>query len=167
MLFRSHVIRRSLSYRLQDILRGWVHRLTAAYYAVGSEVAEQRLDTRARRNCNESEVLLGLHGNLAVLLDSLVCLDDIVMLLAHVLYLHLGQLAELYALLDRLAGVVGVNVHLDDVIVVDHYNAVADGLEERAQRCRVLCAGLLVYDKLGAVREFDIQIGRASCRERV
>ena len=31
--------------------------VTAAYYAVGSEVAEQRLDTRARRNCNESEVL--------------------------------------------------------------------------------------------------------------
>ena len=86
------------------------------------------------------------------------------MLLAHVLYLHLGQLAELYALLDRLAGVVGVNVHLDDVIVVDHYNAVADGLEERAQRCRVLCAGLLVYDKLGAVRELDILLSRARSR---
>ena len=156
-------MRRSLSDSLQNILRGRIHRLSAAYHVIRTQIPEQRFDTCACRYRNESEILLGLHGNLAVLLDCLVRLDDIVVLLAHILDLYREERAELQPLHNCLAGVVGVYMHLDYVIVIYNDNAVADGFQECTQRGRVLCALLLVDDELRAVAVVYFLLGSA-CR---
>ncbi len=82
-------------------------------------------------------------------------------LLTHVLYLHLGEVAEFQPLFDSLAGVVRVYVHLYYIIVIDYHHAVAYRFKESTQRRCVLCALLLVDYELGAVAEMYLFLGSA------
>ena len=76
--------------------------------------------------------------------------DDAVMLGAHVLYLRQLQHAVLLRLVERVAGGVGVHVHLERLVVLADDKAVADAVEERAVR-----------------REVDVGIGLAHDEHRV
>ena len=77
------------------------------------------------------------------------------MLVAHVFDLHGLERAVGQRLGQHLAGHVRVHVHLDDLVVVDHDDTVAEILQERAQELRAL-AVLARDDKLRAVAERDL-----------
>ena len=76
-------------------------------------------------------------------------------LLVHVLDLEVGQVAVLDGLAQDLAGVGGVDMEVDDVIVFDADDAVAVGLGEGAHLCGA-CALVLVDEELGAVAVLDV-----------
>ena len=144
----------------EDILGGGVHRLAAADHIVDAEVGEQLLDTVARCNRYEAIFLIRVdrlvrEGRLALRLqiDQLVV---VAVLYLHVVDLHVGQISQLQRRLDGVARLVGVDVALDDLLIVHHHNAVADRFEIRSQRQRVGIGAFLVDDKLGAVAEMDV-----------
>ena len=80
-------------------------------------------------------------------------------LLAHVLYLHLEQGTVGQGLGEHVAGHVGVDVHLDYLVVIHHDHAVAQGLQVAAQELRLL-AVLPPHDELGAVGESNLAVGK-------
>ena len=73
----------------------------------------------------------------------------------HVLDLEVGQVAVLDGLAQDLAGVSGVNVQVDDVIVLDADHAVAVGLGE-STHLGGAGALVLVDEELGAVAVLDV-----------
>ena len=77
------------------------------------------------------------------------------MLIAHILDLHGLKRAVGDGLLQHFAGVVGMDVDLDDLVVVHQHQGVAQCGEEAPQGLRVLLA-VTGADELGAVTEFDV-----------
>ena len=77
------------------------------------------------------------------------------MLQAHILHLHGDEGAIFNGLVEGPAGVVGVDVNLDNLVVVHQYQAVANGGQEVPQLLRVVLV-LPGDDELGAVGEGDI-----------
>ena len=81
------------------------------------------------------------------------------MLLLHVFNFHGEQLAVLKSGLQCIAGVLCMHVGLDDLVVVHHHHAVADGLQEQAQLQGVLLdLRVTAHDKLGAVGKVDLAV---------
>ncbi|MPN37466.1 hypothetical protein SDC9_184985 [bioreactor metagenome] len=81
--------------------------------------------------------------------------EDFRVLLAHVFDLHGEQRAVGEGLLQHLAGVVGVDMNLDDFVVIHQYQAVPQSVQEAPQKLGVLF-GVPRADKLGAVAEGDL-----------
>ena len=73
----------------------------------------------------------------------------------HILDLEVGEVAVLDGLAQDLAGVGGVDMEVDDVIVLDADDAVAVGLGEGAHLCGA-CTLVLVDEELGAVAVLDV-----------
>ena len=76
-------------------------------------------------------------------------------LLLHVLDLNLGQRTEFQRGLQRLTGVVRVDVRLDKVACVHDDDTVADRVQKRLKRIRRKADARFVDDKFGAVGEVD------------
>ena len=78
------------------------------------------------------------------------------MLFLHVFDLDFGKGPEGQSFLDDLAGVVGMDVDLDDLLVVHHHDAVADGFQIRPE----LQGGFFLFgavdQKFGAVGKPDV-----------
>ena len=73
----------------------------------------------------------------------------------HILDLEVGEVAVLDGLAQDLAGVGGVDMEVDDVVVLDADHAVAVGLGEGTHLCSA-CALVLVDEELGAVAVLDV-----------
>ena len=82
-------------------------------------------------------------------------LQKLGVLAAHVLDLHGLKGAVGQGLLQHLAGVVGVDVDLDDLVIVHQHQGVPQGAEEAPEGLRVLL-GVPGADKFGAVAELDV-----------
>ena len=80
------------------------------------------------------------------------------MLLAHVFDLNGQQRTEFQTLLERLVRLVGVNVYLDDIIILDNNQRIADFVQDRAQTGNIARLVLAGCDKLGAVGEGDVLV---------
>jgi len=80
------------------------------------------------------------------------------MLKLHVLDLREVYITEFKAFLDSLAGVVGVYVHLDYLIIINYDHAVTDGLKVCPQLDGVIAIGLFGYEHLGAIGEVYLSI---------
>ena len=81
------------------------------------------------------------------------------MLDAHVLHLDGFELAVLYRLGQGFARVVGVHMHLDDVVVVHHDHTVADGVQISPQPQRIPVVPFITCnDILGAVCKGDVGV---------
>ena len=106
----------------QNIIGGGVHGLTALDHIGHTQILEELLHTVTGTYChkaigiariNRSILETGSHG-------FPYCLLVVGMLLPHILDLDLGQRAVPQSILQGIAGVIGVHMALDDVIVV-HY----------------------------------------------
>ena len=73
----------------------------------------------------------------------------------HVLDLEVGQVAVLDGLAQDLAGVSGVDMQVDDIVILDADHAVAVGFGKGAHLCGA-CALVLVDEELGAVAVLDV-----------
>ena len=80
------------------------------------------------------------------------------MLKPHVIDLHIGKRTILQCLLDCESGVIGMYVHLHHVIIRNHHDGIADGLQISLEIHLLLdIKGLVQHDdKFGAVAEFDL-----------
>lgn len=80
------------------------------------------------------------------------------MLLTHVFDFNGQQRTEFQALLERLVRLVGVNVYLDDIIILDNNQRIADLVQDGAQTSDIACLVLAGCDELGAVGEGDVLV---------
>ena len=80
------------------------------------------------------------------------------MLKTHIVDLEIGEHAVCQALLDRESGIIGMDMHFDDLFVADAHDGIADGsqiiLEFRFRLRRDF--SLCEHKELGAVSELDI-----------
>ena len=76
----------------------------------------------------------------------------------HVFHLDGFKLAVFHTLRQSFARIVGVDVYFDDVLVVHHDDAVADGLEIRAQAQGIAVSFITCNDELGAVCKGDVRL---------
>lgn len=141
---------------VQNVVGGRVHGLTALYHNVRAEVGEQALEALAGSNGYKAKLLL--YGDDHALLGR-VCraLDHLGgVLLTHVFDFNGQQRTEFQALLERLVRLVGVNVYLDDIIILDNNQRIADFVQNGAQTSNISCLVLAGCDELGAVGEGDV-----------
>ena len=90
------------------------------------------------------------------------------MLLFHVFDFYGQQGTEFQRFCERHTRLFRVYVHLDDLLVIDHNNAVAEGFEEQAQLVRLGGAlRVAADDELRAVGEVDLAVKfrRNACKE--
>ena len=139
----------------QDVFGRGVHGLAAAHHVVGAQLPEQIHDA-----------LAGGHGHKAVAGDrrgvfplahaGLGLLGHLLpVLLDHVLHLDGDELAVFQRLAQSQVGLVGVDVDLDDLVILHHHHAVADGGQKLPQVIGVL--GIFPgADELGAVVKVDL-----------
>ena len=74
------------------------------------------------------------------------------MLIAHIFYFKVNQLTEGKSVFNGISGVVGMNMNLDYLIVINHNNAIAYTFKISPQCLRLLFAlRITVYYKLGAL----------------
>ena len=73
------------------------------------------------------------------------------MLLTHVFDFNGQQRTEFQALLERLVRLVGVNVYLDDIIILDNNQRIADLVQDGAQTERH-CVPLSLRDAMNSVQ---------------
>src|SRR5699024_4318752 len=154
----------------QDVLGGGVHGLAAGDNGIHGQIGKDGLQALAGGHGHKAIVTAGVHGGvdklagdgiplvllgLGLLLQALALLLAGQELLVHVLDLEVGQVAVLDGLAKDLAGVGGVDVEVDDVVVLDADHAVAVGLGKGAH---LGGAGpvLLVDQELGAVAVLDV-----------
>ena len=69
----------------------------------------------------------------------------IAVLVAHIVDLNIDQLTVFQRSLDHIAVAVGVHMYLDNIAVVHHHDAVADGLQVRPQPQRILLRGVAIF----------------------
>ena len=152
----------------KDVLGGGIHGLTAGDDSVSGQVGEDSLQALTGGDSNEAIVAAGVNGSVdelaggvGLLLGGSLLLEALALLLAgqellvHILDLEVGEVAVLDGLAQDLAGVGGVDMEVDDVIVLDADDAVAVGLGEGAHLCGA-CALVLVDEELGAVAVLDV-----------
>ena len=157
----EHDLRRGFVDLGEDVLRGGVHGLAAGDDAVHAQLAEEVGHALAGRHGHDAELLFGLgHSGLSFGLGfggrrSGFLAGERGVLVAHIFDLHGLERAVGQRLGQHLAGHIRVHVHLDDLIVVDHDDAVAEILQERAQELRAL-AVFTRDDELRAVAERDL-----------
>ena len=99
---------------------------------------------------------------LSGLLGLLSLAQALTALLGHVVNLQVDQLAQLTGVIQRLARLVGVHVHLDQREVTHDDHTVANARQPRAEAVHVILgdAGVhLLNDELRAILEFDLLEG--------
>ena len=140
----------------EQVIRARIHRLTSADYLIHSELCEQFAQTVAGSDRNIAEWLCRLSGllRLLLLLGRITPLG-VLMLLTHVFNFDIDKLTEFKTLLNGIAGLIRVDMNLDNLLVVHNDHAVAYGLEICAKLARV-SVSLAVGNKFGAIGESDI-----------
>ena len=88
------------------------------------------------------------------------------MLIAHILYLGKVDRAELQTLFNSKSGIVGVNMSLYYLVVVNHNNAVAYGFKISAELYGILAVLVSFYYVFGAVGEVNILVEAAHNRSK-
>ena len=143
---------------VQNIVGGRVHGLSALYDNVRAEVGKQGFETLTGSNGYKAKLLLcrNDHALLGRVCRALDYLGGV--LLAHVFDLNGQQRTEFQTLLERLVRLVGVNVYLDDIIILDNNQRIADFVQDRAQTGNIARLVLAGCDKLGAVGEGDVLV---------
>ena len=110
---------------------------------------EQALEALAGSNGYKAKLLL-CGDDHALLGRVRRALDDLGgMLLTHVFDFNGQQRTEFQALLERLVRLVGVNVYLDDIIILDNNQRIADLVQDGAQTSDIACLVLAGCDELG------------------
>ena len=143
---------------VQNVVGGRVHGLATLYHNVCAEVGEQALEALAGSNGYKAKLLL-CGDDHALLGRVRRALDDLGgMLLTHVFDFNGQQRTEFQALLERLVRLVGVNVYLDDIIILDNNQRIADLVQDGAQTSDIACLVLAGCDELGAVGEGDVLV---------
>ena len=92
------------------------------------------------------------------------------MLFLHILNLDGQQLTVAQTVLQRVAGLIGMYMNLDDLVVGDHHDAVADRLKIQTQLVGVvLDLGVAADNELGAVGKIDylVKLGGGRTEEVV
>ena len=153
--------------RADDVIGRGVHGLTALNDGICAEIGEQALEALACCDSNKAVLFLCRHDH-ALLRRVRRALDDLRgVLLAHILDLYREERAEFQTLLQRLVRLVGVHVHLYDVIILDHNERVADIVQDRTQTADIARLVLAFRDKFGAVCERDVLVAdRLEVRRR-
>lgn len=121
----------NLVHRLQDVLGAGVHGLAAGNDLIDAQILEHVRKTRAGADGDDAQRLLRLCDLRGDLLLGEYLLG---MLQTHVLDLHRDEGAVVQRLGQRLAGIVGMDMHLDNLVVVHQYEAVAPGSDRNARR---------------------------------
>ena len=150
----EHRLRRDLIDHQKNVLGGGIHGLPAGDHAIHPKILK-----------HGSNAVSGAHRDRAVFLfrrsdlrlKLLLAHDLLRVLKAHILHLHRNEGAIGQGLLHGLAGVVRMNMDLNDLVVVHQHQAVAQLGQEGAQRLGVLVI-LPGDDKLRAVGEGNILI---------
>ena len=163
----EHGLCADLLHRVEDVLDARVHGLTAFNDVVNAQIAEDAREAFAQRNGNHAvflERLLFLGGFLLLLFfgSGLLCLLRLLQaftaFLSHVVNFHVNQFAQLAGILNRLAGVIGMYMNLDQREIADNHNAVADARQARAEFVDIVLGNALVHvldNELRAVFELD------------
>ena len=143
---------------VQNVVGGRVHGLAALYHNVRAKVGKQGFETLTGSNGYKAKLLLcgDDHALLGRVRRALNYLGG--MLLTHVLDFNGQQRTEFQALLERLVRLVGVNVYLDDIIILDNNQRIADFVQNGAQTSNIACLVLAGCDELGAVGEGDVLV---------
>ena len=141
----------------QGCPRWRVHGLAAGDDSVRSQVGEHGLQALTGGNGHKAVVTAGVHcgvnelaglcGGLfsgGLLFQALALLLAGQELLVHVLDLEVGQVAVLDGLAQDLAGVSGVDMQVDDIVILDAYHAVAVGFSKGAHLCGACASYLLM-----------------------
>ena len=133
---------------VSDVLRARVHRLPALDDAVYEQILEDGGNALARADGEHAHLLLfrlelGAKG--AVLLE-------------HIFDFYSVQFPQFHRILQRLTGIVGVNVHLDEFQIADADDRIAD-LHQLFFEFIDVCKGRGLFEvddeKFGAVGKFD------------
>ena len=154
----EHDLRRGAVDGAEDVLGGGVHGLAALHDLLGAQLLEESADPLA--GGNRDEAIAG-HGGGALPLAHAgggLFLHLFPVLLDHVFHLYRDELAELQALGQGAVGGVGMDVDLDDLVILHHHHAVADGGQELAHLVGILAGGLPGGDELGAVVKIDLPL---------
>ena len=145
--------------RVQNILSGGIHGLPAAHDLLDAQITEQLLHAVAGRHRHKARrqrrVYLRRLGSRRFLLLLYAGYLRLV-LLYHILNLQLGQHAVGPGLFQRQARVGGVHMALDDLIIVHHHYAVADGFQISPQPGGVMLGVVPHHQELGAVGVVDV-----------
>ena len=146
---------------VQQVIGGGIHGLAARDDLMDTQLAEDVGCPLAQADGHEAEVLVGgvVHGRIDLALVGLLAgRGQSGVLLLHVLDLDHLQSAVLDGLGQHHTGIVGVDMHLDDLLVVHEDHAVAQGgdelLEGLGGTLTAEAVGL-AHDALGAVGEGD------------
>ena len=141
-----------LVYRLQNVLGAGIHGLAAGDDLVNAQIQEHVRKACAGTDGYHAQGLLGL-GNLG---SQILLVHDLLgVLQAHILHLHGDEGAVVNGLAQSLAGVIGVDMNLDDLIVVHQHQAVAQLAQEGTKLLGILVV-LPADDELGAVGKGNV-----------
>ena len=161
---------------VQNVIHRRVHRLTALDHHIHRQITEDAGEAVAQRHCHHAKFLRGFSrgfhrcGRFLRLQRTLAR--------QHVVHLHIHQFAQLNAILDGVAGVVGVHMHLRLGQVARHLDAVADAVQAAAEGIHVALGAVLaeVHDvvlRAVGIRQiagqivnilFHLTIARQQCR---
>ena len=132
----KYLLRGSSKNCREDVISGGVHALTAGNDVQTTQLVEEIAQSFACRYCDKTEILGRLCDNgLTLLLDLrlrlFVVFLCLLVLLLHVFDLHSQERAVCQTALQRVAGLLGMYMDFDDLIVGNQNDAVADGFEEQ------------------------------------
>ena len=116
----------------QDIIRTGIHGLSAGDDIVHAESAEDFLDTRSDRYCDKSDILMGhfLHRFLSGCLHGFGSrLGGTGLLELHIFNDKTLELTVLDTLLDRQAGIIGMYLYCDEILVLFADDGIAQGVQ--------------------------------------
>ena len=149
----------------QHIIRTRIHSLSALDDIVHAQFPEYLIHPLADRNSDKANRFSGFFfllkfSCLGLLFRYLLRITDqfLLVLLAHIVNLHPGELAVCESFLDSKSRVVCVDMDLHDIVVRNADNRIADGLQVRLElglvrfRERLVCHN----DKFRTVAELDI-----------
>ncbi len=146
---------------VQDVVGGGVHGLAARDNLAAAEILEQGAEALPRGNGDKAVFLLRLHPFKGFRLVGALGVDPagVGVLYPHILHLDGFELAVFHTLRQSLARVVGVDMDLDDLLIVYHHHTVADGFEIGAQQKRIAVVPFITCnDELGAVCKGDVRL---------
>ena len=157
-----------LHYRVKYILSRGVHRLSTRDDIVRTDVLEHCADTVAHTNADKAILLFdSSNGVFGLLLQGRLCLSLCLcftarksgMLILHILDLNGCKTTELDRLGKHRTGIVGVDMKLDDALIVNEHRAVTNTLYKLVKLARGILARVLFVlfnDTFRAIAELDI-----------
>ena len=154
----EHGFRRHRVHRAHDIVGRGVHGLAALHDHVHAQVGEHIFQAVARRD-RDKAVLFLRRGDHALGRRVRRTLDHLGgVLLAHILDFDREQRAEFQPFLQRPVRLVGMHMHLNDVVVLHHDQRIPDIAQDRAQAADIAGLVLARGNELGAVGERDLLV---------